>query len=193
MWNSKKWRFLYIVDKDFIISIKEYPYHNQFLNTQVVKELAKLRGWGNVEPVEYDFARTREEGANIIHNRKVTLNFYAGAMYNDFGSGHHYFVMSPDLECEEYVNTNYYYSGDSECMWCGDITNSIYHGDLTCKKCYNYTVCEECGEPIRNGEYYHADGATICEYCYDNCTDYDAVTEECHIKSNMYHIYLSIS
>ena len=41
-WHNKKWRCLFIVDRNFIINIKQYPYYNDNLVREAIKELGKI-------------------------------------------------------------------------------------------------------------------------------------------------------
>ena len=115
-WNSKKWRCLFIVDKDFIINIKGYPYENSNLVKASIIELAKLAGWGEIEPLKYEYYEKYTEYRYkkmpcSIGGRAVAIDFCTQAMYNDFGNGH-YIALNPH-ETKDIIEFHYNYSGMS--------------------------------------------------------------------------------
>jgi hypothetical protein len=56
-WNNKKWRSLIIVDPDFAVSIKGYPYNNDSLAQIALKKIAEIANW-DVAPEAYNEQKT---------------------------------------------------------------------------------------------------------------------------------------
>ena len=200
-WNSKKWRSLFIVDKDFIINVRSYPYDNNNLVKEVIKEIARLAGWGEVEPQKYDYLEKYEEHRNkrvpvIINDRAVAIDFCTQAMYNDFGCNH-FIALNPN-ETKSIIDYNYNYSGYSMCMWCGgtqdEVSIGTHEGEkyLTCAECEDSFECSWCGERTSaDNMYTTADGNRICSYCWEEHTDKDIISEEIYMADNMHEIYLA--
>ena len=190
VWTSKKWRSLFIVDKDFIMNIKSYPYHNDNLTKAAIAELAKMSGWGEVEIAPYDYRWDKRD--QVIGGKKFFIQCSTGAMYNDFGSNH-FVAVNPNTEKEELIYTNYYYSGKTQCMVCGEQMHGDEADTLTCDSCDPREYCACCEERIYNDSYTYetADGDILCEYCWCENTVTDAITEERHLDTMVNTIYLS--
>ena len=200
-WNSKKWRSLFIVDKDFIINVHSYPYDNNNLVKEAIKEIAKLAGWGEVEPQPYMYLEKWEEHRSkkipvLINNRAIAIDFCTQAMYNDFGCNH-YIALNPN-ETKSIIDYHYNYSGHSMCMWCGGTQDEVsigsYEGEryLTCSECADNFECSWCGERVSSDNVYTtAEGDHICQYCWEEHTDKDIISEETYMVDNMHEIYLA--
>ena len=200
-WNSKKWRSLFIVDKDFIINVRSYPYNNANLVKEAIRELAKLSGWGTVEPEKYMYLEDYENHRRIhkpveINGRQIAIDFCTQAMYNDFGANH-YIALNPN-STEDIIERRYNYSGDSMCMWCGD-TNKEFIGVsqgetyLICSNCYPHWYCESCNDHYEDGEEYYitGEGYRICHWCWEDKTEQDMTDEVYYLRENMVAISLS--
>ena len=199
-WNSKKWRSLFIVDKDFIINVRSYPYDNDNLVKTVITELSELAGWGRQEPSSYVYFEDwdnyrRNKNPMELNGRKIAIDFCTQAMYNDFGTGH-YIVTNPNTT-NDIINYSYMYSGKSECVWCGE-TDSMYVGvnngesQLHCLKCNPGFWCDGCDERVDGDNYYITrEGYKLCEYCWENYTETDVTNGEVYYRDNMREIYLS--
>ena len=203
-WNSKKWRSLFVVDKNFIINVKSYPYENANLVKETLKELAKLSGWEGTEPQRYLYLERLQEHRYPhipveINGRKVALDFCSGAMYNDFGRTEHYIVLNPNSN-EDLIDYSYYYSGESECMWCGCIEAPYIgpdqgEGSLVCGNCNPTFWCECCEERFDGDEndYYRTDDDEIvCGYCWENSVSEELMTRNDYLNDSMERLYLSI-
>lgn len=200
-WNSKKWRCLFIVDKDFIINIKGYPYENSNLVKAAIVELAKLAGWGKIEPIKYEYYEKHEEYRHTktpcsINGRAVAIDFRTQAMYNDFRYGH-YIALNPS-ETKDIIDFNYNYSGVSECVWCGN-TNEGQIGinynteALCCSNCDETYCCDCCNETFHGSDSYYTteEGCRICEYCWEECTERDITNDSYYLRENMNAIRLN--
>lgn len=200
-WNSKKWRNLVIVDRDLLSTVKGYPYQNASMEQFVIKWIAELAkenlGW------EYADESIRiDDGNNYMSvmnskDQEVSLNFETGAMYCDFGNYNSPTVLL-SKEADEADHTCYlhiYYSGETECMYCGSEIDPDDLSDsdpscLLCDDCYHVIHCDNCGDVISNDEVYELDGYCYCESCYSDYAETDAVTEEVHHRNNMHEVYL---
>ena len=192
-WNSKKWRQLFIVDKDYISSIKGYPYANNDLSMAVLNWLKELFKTNlGIEFIDrnyiYDFGsyiKLNDE------NKYLSVDFDTNTMYNDFGTTEHHLAISKDFynssdELDIYCN----YSGEEICMFCGEETDDFEDTDeLICGSCDKYITCSECGDRIPYGEDYEVDGEYICEFCLNNETTRDPITDEIHLDRNMEEIF----
>lgn len=170
-WNNKKWRQLYVVDKDAIVAVKDYPYHNDYLNKFIIdwlRDLAKERlGWTYDDPICINADDEIEQHGKEFH---LELNSYN--MYNDFGAMDEHWVA---IGTEAYKRVsarksriNITYSGDSQCMACGSIEPELCNeSHLTCMNCQEIRRCDECGDIIEGQNYWLGDQC-LCHYCYDH-------------------------
>ena len=193
-WNSKKWRSLFIVDPDFIINVRSYPYDNDNLVKAAIGELCKLAKWEGAKIHSFDYINKGDEYRYKqkpcrIGGREVRIDFTTGAMYNDFGRDH-YIALDPK-DTEDLIERDYCYSGLSECMVCGS-TNSCYigvengEGNLICGECEPHFWCEGCEDRVDGHEYgITADGFRLCEWCWDNHTYEDPLTGEIYYEDRV--------
>ena len=195
-WNSKKWRSLFIIDKNFVINVKGYPYHNEHLVKAAIAEITKLAGWGEV-PIypytyyeDYDtYRRTRTPWE--VEGYSVAMEFCCDHMYCDFGHNH-FIAFNPNSE-DKTLPKHYNYSGVDQCMWCGATQCIDGEHNLTCCDCLGVRCCDCCGEDVYSNDrmWTTAEGCSVCEYCWDNETSQDAITEEYYLDSHMVKIYLN--
>ena len=181
-WNSKKWRQLFVVTPELITGIRQYPYVSDELSgisLQWLRELAqKNAGWG---PYEDTTVKINNCETNIFASieKEVYIEFYTHLMYNDFSRNHLAYISADIPE-----HFSLCFSGETECMRCGDLLDSNYHDDtslLTCEDCEHIVRCMECGERINpDSAVYLADGA-VCQYCYENYYN------ECHLCESIVH------
>ena len=174
IWNNKKWRSLFIVDEDVICNVKAYPYQSNDL-VRVVDEwlldLVKKSG------LNREYCETYEriipwEDKTYGNGNSIRFCFETDAMYNDiehddtikrFG-----FVGK-----ETNSNTTIFYSGNSECMWCGSTCGDFETEEwLVCWDCYEdeRPVCPICGEHFYEEDGYYLNDDFICPCCYDTRT-----------------------
>ena len=171
IWNNKKWRQLYVVDKNAIVAVKDYPYHNDYLNKFIIdwlRDLAQERlGWTYDEPICIDADDEVEQNGKKFH-----LELDSGNMYNDFGAMEEHWVAI-GTEAHKRVSArssflNITYSGYSQCMACGGTDPELCNeSHLTCMDCQEIRRCDECGDIIE-GENYWLGDQCLCHYCYDN-------------------------
>lgn len=180
-WNNKKWRQLYIVTKDLISDIRQYPWHNDELNglcMKWIKDLATTNlGWEYSNLCTY-FNNFRDANYNNfcleLSDEPYSIDIYCDKMYND--------VYSKDQKCFIGIDAPHEieidYSGYSECMNCGreisDISDTCM---LLCDDCSNAIRCSCCGDIIHDDDYYWIDDDTCL--CYDCYTEKAGTCEDC--------------
>ena len=180
-WNNKKWRQLYIVTKDLISDIRQYPWHNDELNglcMKWIKDLATANlGWEYSNLCTY-FNNFRDANYNNfcleLSDEPYSIDIYCDKMYND--------VYSKDQKCFIGIDAPHEieidYSGYSECMNCGreisDISDTCM---LLCDDCSNALRCSCCGDVIHNDDYYWIDDNTCL--CYDCYAEKAGTCEDC--------------
>lgn len=180
-WNNKKWRQLYIVTKDLISDIRQYPWHNDELNglcMKWIKDLATTNlGWEYSNLCTY-FNNFRDANYNNfcleLSDEPYSIDIYCDKMYND--------VYSKDQKCFIGIDAPHEieidYSGYSECMNCGREINDISDTCmLLCDDCSNAIRCSCCGDIIHDDDYYWIDDDTCL--CYDCYTEKAGTCEDC--------------
>ena len=178
MWNSKRWRELFIVDESLILGIKGYPYCNENLESICLAWIKKLAeqnlGFG---PYTKYLNQIHNYSNNIIGelDRNIYFNLDTNFMYNDIYSEHNAYV-STKIPTDESVNLNY--SGESECMCCGELFDDSLLDDrennaemTICTSCSGTVKCDKCGDIVYVDDTYNVDGRTYCAYCYDENTE----------------------
>lgn len=200
-WNSKKWRQLFVIDRNLIASVKSYPYQNDFLTKEILKWLKELVedkiGWiyNDIEECDLDGFYVRKEEHLPSEKGEFTLYFKNGCMYNDFGCvDQHYICFSKNINPDDIVGEikegralpylAIEYSGKSQCMICGKLSPELEDEScLACNDCQGRIRCDCCGELI--GESYTVDGYELCQWCYENRVYECPVCEEEHFEDSM--------
>ena len=188
-WNSKKWRCLYIVDKNIITSIKGYPYDNPSLLAAAGEWLVELANknldgqFYNNKIAEYEYSRL--DG--------IELNFSTNGMYNDFGCTSHWGILRDGIK-EERNGIGINYSGTTECMCCGAEfeCESEEEGTLVCYECEGHCRCDECGCHI-DEEYSYSDPngeGSYCESCHSNLFIEDSLLNELHYRNDITEVFV---
>lgn len=171
-WNSKKWRCLFVVDRDVIVNIREYPYCNDELVGECLnwlKSLAEKNLHYQYRDTTYLYRADRDNYVQV-GEKKIPVNFSTGHMYSDFRFEH---LMYLNATLPERINI--YYSGVSECLSCGKTSSGydesfLSSNDLVCYSCNGDGECEECGNYCRSEDLYEVEGRLICQDCYENET-----------------------
>lgn len=202
-WVNKKWRQLFVVDKNAVLGVKGYPYQNDDLTHAVLEWLRELvkenLGWTYGDVVK---TNTHQDPILLPNDRKIHIRLRTGQMYNDWGClDNHYVMFNMDVSTDKlypmrYCDEYYYdidYSGYSQCMVCGDTnveTNFSDESALACMHCQGCEVCDCCGEYIYGDEYYIIDDMMLCENCYSERVAECAACQEEHIIDYMHQIYV---
>jgi len=185
-WSNKKWRCLFVVTKEAIISIKDYPEHYSEVKELFVNWIADLAkqnlGW------EYDpTIFTRNKRAPIEDNEgksaNIIVNLITNIMYNDYIlDEHHVHRFNPQLlkayynEDEEEKYLEIIYSGPSQCMTCGKVDFDFYevNNTLECMECnlnFSPIYCENCGRMLNSEDedtfYIEDENCYVCSNCYE--------------------------
>lgn len=180
-WNNKKWRQLYIVTKDLISDIRQYPWHNDELNglcMKWIKDLATANlGWqySNLCTYYNNFRDANYHNFCLeLSDEPYSIDVYCDKMYNDVYSKNQKCFIGIEAPHEIEID----YSGYSECMNCGkeisDISDTCM---LLCDDCSNAMRCSCCGDIIHNDDYYWIDDDTCL--CYDCYTEKAGTCEDC--------------
>ena len=194
-WNSKKWRSLYIVDRDIISNVLSYPYENEEFDKIFLAKIRSLAeqnlGWTYEENLsQFDTYCTFKSAGDIDG-----LEFCPSTefMYNDLdNNGNHCLAyIRKDIESGTRIDINY--SGVDQCMICGDTHSIECEGVVCCDQHDSYVRCVECGCRLDADYTYWVGDDAYCEDCYNNleacvrCEDtlspgseYYLVTEDKH-------------
>lgn len=189
VWNNKRWRELFIIDKQGIFAIKGYPYWNNELEKICLSALKKLAydnlSW-KFDPTYHDINFDKTYPDPIYYTiptteRQIYIEIVSNNMYNDFRYQHHLAILPYDPSD---ISINY--SGEAECMCCGEETNGYDAEEyIVCERCDNSRYCDCCGERCSEDNGCIIDGDFICDSCYSTAAVEDILTEEPHLKRNM--------
>lgn len=190
-WSNKKWRQLFVVNKDIITGVKAYPYYNENLEKAVcewLRDLAKENlGWTYADKyIDYWHSQTTNLDC-VDHPFRIT--FHTGVMYNDFGTIDHHGFINPNIVGEYHCT----YSGIANCMCCGeaDVNFDESEHSLTCMDCEHAMRCYDCGAIYDAEDLYELDGDYYCEYCYGSAATRCEICNEIHHNNCCYDIYLA--
>lgn len=162
-WYNKKWRNLFVVDKNFITSINSYPFGQVELDKFILSKLktmaTKNLGWEYGEEIH-------KRDYNIITNEGEEIILETNKMYNDAECNEGYYYLAVDTS--DTPGGYFEYDGEAHCVCCGDImSNDDEDSQVVCNSCQGLTYCDCCGDltPIKmmsdfDGEYY-------CDFCYN--------------------------
>ena len=184
-WTNKKWRQLFYVTKDIIVSGKSYPYASEEITKELLKTLQDLAkknlNWEyrfgpelytDMKHVysdeDFDFAREDSKQHRIL--------FDVRGMYNDFANDHHrpFWCIRNKVKKNKIINI----SGKSSCLCCGDevATLADYYDEyndkynlcdsLICAPCTrNNFTCEICNCVKPYATFTKVNGSNICSSC----------------------------
>lgn len=202
-WNNKKWRQLFVVDKNVIIGVKDYPYHNDHLNILTAEWLKELASenlkWEYDELFKYNY----DDGSRIYieglpeEKNNFYLSFNTNNMYNDFGCmPYHWTCLSNNIDEDSFTTTRFGtsylttpYSGKCQCMICGDVDGEFENEScLACQNCQYFSECDCCGDYC--GTLYEVDDMLLCDTCYENRTVYCDSCNALHYQSNVKQIFV---
>lgn len=183
-WSNKKWRQLFIVDKNFIMGIKSYPYENDYLTQEILHWIAELAkenmGW------TYDDDLCYYHDYHIFNLNNETLfcpvSFHTYRMYNDIGACKKHWTLINRAALEECSDFRFTFSGETQCMCCGaiDTDESEFSGNestLCCMDCDELRYCSCCESIITEcDDYYELDGEYYCYGCY---TEHFSICDNC--------------
>ena len=196
-WNNKKWRELFIVDKDMIAEVKSYPSRNENLSWIIIEKLKELaaKNWGITD---YSSIATYDEtnfqvyasSPKELSDTQVRLSVSTNAMYNDFNCTCPYYCLSIgaiqdriiERDGNKKITIEKNYSGATECIWCGKLV-SIEDGTLeredrvVCSSCdTDFCNCVVCDTRLYGEGIYYFDDEPYCEECFDDRFSWDDYT-----------------
>lgn len=191
-WNSKRWRELFVVTEDVIVGILGYPYHNDGLVDECIswlKTLAQNANYGEYTDNIYTIEQNHRAFIKEL-DQSVRFDFNTNCMYNDFRDEHRCYISKT---AEEY--TEIYYSGPTECMFCGDLIEYSHDANmLICDECDGSERCSCCGNRC-SGDYrvILENDEVVCRDCYDEHYCECALTGEMMHYHNMTPIHLALT
>lgn len=198
-WNDKHWRILLIVTKEGIISVKGYPYANPDLTKMCIEWLAKLAnenlGW---EYYPVDVIKEDKEFIYAPNQHKYDIVTETAQMYNDFGATEHFGALEVLDDDTDITFYKFHYSGPTECLICGNTSNTYYDESYVfCDNCCSYgdeencSTCDRCGRYWNSDEVYWFDDACYCPDCVDEVGARCEIEGEWDYYENLTPIYLA--
>jgi hypothetical protein len=195
IWNNKKWRSLFIVENDFIFSIKGYPYENDKLTKESGKFIADIIEEvvggtiynRNTEIYSNFYNDYEDEGETIETSSRFVYEFECGKMYNDIAEweGNHWWMTDNFPDAEDRLpafkkpSDIVDYSGPSTCIYCGGYNYEENEVELICENCLEKQRCNHCCELVLDGQFhliYNED--RVCHNCLVNNCHYDPIIKE---------------
>ena len=195
-WNNKKWRELFVVDKNVISGVRGYPYYNKTLESTVLNKLVELAtnnlGW----EFEKDTIKFLTNSYSPETNEKTySISMHTNAMYNDFGIQSpqaHLGINTREILKENPINIDYgnypyclscgepiYLQNDSESEW-----DTLGDG-LECFSCRGLYYCDDCGMLCDADDLCDINGKLVCSCCSaenyiycEECNNYISI-EDC--------------
>ena len=162
-WNSKKWREFIIVHPRYgIFGIKGYPYWNESLESAAINWIADL-----LPDYKFNELKHFKYGEGIEELKFLCMDC-GPAMYNDFYGNNEYAYrfLAGAGHIESILHI--FYSGQSECLMCGDENEFGNESNVLCFSCCDVHTCENCGENIYDEEgLIIIDGHEFCSSCVD--------------------------
>lgn len=164
-WPSKKWRAWIITDGNYIMCERNYPYENTELIRTAMREVARLAAVNLGE----DYMDGIKSIDDWNDDNGINVSFETNFMYNDTRDT---FPMMVREGVRGFIETFVNYSGEANCMWCGNEIEWRYNDDdagtLVCESCRPGSHCCECGSFIdEDNQYEGPDGYYYCEDCYN--------------------------
>lgn len=177
-WNNKKWRSLFFITKDIIVSGKQYPYQHEELAKIVIeklKELAKENlNWRykyGIEPygdMKYLHARAElvKAASNSENKKRHKILFRTRQMYNDMyeDKDTKYWCVRNKVDKTKVISV----SGDCKCILCGGSKNEIFNwetSDLYCLDCHGNSSCRYCSAYVTKEERISVNSKIYCKKC----------------------------
>lgn len=190
-WSNKKWRQLFIVNKDIILGNKQYPYENDEVQGDAIQWLKALAedNWG----IKYsdNAIQVKNNNENHFGDRCIKFDIRTNYMYNDVYGNRLAYIRDDYDEYRFDLN----FSGVPVCAQCGrEIElHSVDSYEVVCYECDEHWTCGACCERYSdNDECYHVDGMDVCRYCYEDADPCDKC-ENLVFDRNRVQIVLGVS
>lgn len=170
-WNNKRWRQLFIVNREMILGNKQYPYESEELQGTALnwlRDLMNVRpGYG---PYDQTSIQLKNNALNTIDGHKqVYFRISCNYMYNDVYDTRTTILASQKFEDDDSYDFNF--SGEAICVQCGNIIelDSVEANQVVCRQCSGEWRCESCGEWMNSWEEdWEVEGRSVCRYCYND-------------------------
>ncbi len=195
-WNSKKWRSLFIVNKNVIQAIKAYPYQNDELTTKCLDALKLLAEKYYENQYSENIYKYDGDFVNLPDDTSLKIQYETNVMYNDFGAlNYHLGYYNISGIMREMAETGRYYCGYGyldNCMCCGEDSDHEYfdeEGQLACENCL-YKRCSSCGDAYDDSELYDVEGDLLCESCLQEYAGYDCLNDRYFYNDNLDALYI---
>ena len=144
-WDNKRWRQFYIVSKDLIVPIKQYPYEDSHLERIATEWLREL------------------SGGNFKFKQELSTRFMTqGILYNDLKTEKPYGYLREGAE----EPATLWFDGRDECLICGEEGWFYDEGQIYCNDCA--LICSQCGCVVNWDSELHRyteNGEFICSEC----------------------------
>lgn len=208
-WNNKKWRELFIVDKDIICGTSSYPYRHEELEEICLLKLKELAETNLNWSFKNDICKT--SSANIYPESKDPfyhygyISLWTNFMYNDLENGKSaLYILSTTVEEKLSQNNERIiinYGNGAYCLSCGtyicaetEDEINLYGDGGECHVCRNFEICDDCGAPMHSEDAYSVDGGAgrVCGRCLDENYSYCNHCEDWHSYINFTTVRIPI-
>ena len=168
--SNKKWRQLVIANEDVILGNRQYPYTNPDIEKQVLSWVRSLLGGDDCFSTQLTPIYNHSSTENNPGGKSYLFNFDTNVMYNDVYNYRNAYLSTYFFE-KYPTSFSLNFSGESECMECGEIMDN---GDdsswVICGKCNHVKICSCCECYICDGDDYYTNdlGETFCSECVEN-------------------------
>lgn len=165
--SNKKWRQLVIANSDVILGNRQYPYDNPDVEKQVLSWVRSLLGGDDcfstqLTPIWNNGAKDENPGG-----KDYRFRFETNYMYNDVYNWRNGYLSNTFFN--NYLRSFILdFSGESECMNCGELMDVGEDTSwVTCHNCNGAVQCDCCGSYIYSGDDYYSNdlGEVFCESC----------------------------
>ena len=192
-WNSKRWRQLYIVNREVILGNRQYPYDSDELQGVAIRWIRELMtqipGYG---PYPEETIQLKNDSWNTVRDKKIHFKFYTGYMYNDVYDYRLAYVA--DQKIEDDSRYTVCFSGPAVCTGCGDIIelDTVEAHIVQCRACDGHWRCDFCGDWHNSYDecYTVNDDYVACDWCYHHELVECEVCNEHHRHDDVEHIYI---
>lgn len=156
-WNSKKWRMLFYLDKDYnlIVGSKNYPFKSEALTEKsfnALKDLIKDKQWE-----EREIIYNKAEAKSIISDAKDTVHFNDCLLSSTYRGWY--------CKSTEYTNETIEIGAPFRCLQCDDEVVTIGGSDFRCSSCSGIVECSCCGCAVDETEIVYCNDIPYCEDC----------------------------
>lgn len=199
-WSNKKWRSLFVVNPQGIVSVKGYPYEHKELAITCINILSDL-AQKNLQWSMYPVEEIKEDEHFIYppNNREYHITTETSQMYNDFGCATHWGSLTTDIDIEENepIHYHWFYSGAMTCMCCGKKQFEFYDESYVfCESCCSfgddeYDECCHCGGRWSRDEMYWIDDSCYCPDCISDVGAVDIASGEYFYYDDLRPVYLA--